>query len=115
LLRRFGFPESKIPAAVETIRTHMPSGSPTTIEGHIVRDADILEQLGTITVLRTATKIGRDTRFPTMAEVAITLNRQLNGLPDQLVLDSAKQLAKPRIESLRLFLEQLQVETNGDL
>src|SRR5205809_1675442 len=60
ILHRFGFPPGKIPVVVEVIRTHQPSSEPLTLEGIIVRDADILEQLGTTAVLRTVCKIGRD-------------------------------------------------------
>ena len=63
LLRRFGFPAEKIPAVVEVIRTHLPSTKPTSFEGTLMRDADILEQLGAIGIIRTVSKVGRDTRF----------------------------------------------------
>src|SRR5215471_4168282 len=33
ILREAGFPEGKIEAIVEAIRTHLPSGKPTTFEG----------------------------------------------------------------------------------
>src|SRR4051794_19976649 len=46
LLRDIGFPELKIPGVVEAIRTHQPANEPNSLEGIIVRDADILEQLG---------------------------------------------------------------------
>src|SRR3954447_6066500 len=45
MLAGFGFPVEKIPAVVEVIRTHLPSGNPTALEGVLLRDADILEQL----------------------------------------------------------------------
>src|SRR5438067_1193033 len=45
LLRSFGFPEEKIAKVVEAIRTHQPSSQPETVEGVVLRDADILEQL----------------------------------------------------------------------
>ena len=63
VLQRLEFPAEKIPAVVEAIRTHQPSGRPTTFEGQLLRDADILEQLGAIAILRTVSKVGRDTRF----------------------------------------------------
>src|SRR5580765_7557215 len=44
LLKRFGFPAKKIPSVLETIRTHLPSVKPTSFEGTLLRDADILEQ-----------------------------------------------------------------------
>ncbi len=69
MLASAGFPPEKIPAVVEAIRTHQPSAQPATLEGAIVRDADILEQLGAIGILRQVAKIGRDTRFPTFSAV----------------------------------------------
>jgi uncharacterized protein len=43
ILARFNFPADKILGVVEAIRTHQPKDSPETIEGTIVRDADMLE------------------------------------------------------------------------
>src|SRR2546430_273903 len=63
LLRQFGFPETKIPAVVEVIRTHQPQATPASFEATLLRDADILEQLGAVGILRTVSKVGRDTRF----------------------------------------------------
>ncbi len=39
-------------------------------EGTLLRDADILEQLGAIAVLRTVSKVGRDTRFVRLCRCA---------------------------------------------
>src|SRR5262249_32337661 len=68
LLQKFGFPAKKVPAVLETIRTHLPSAKPTSFEGVLLRDADILEQLGAVAILRTVSKIGRDTRFVRFAD-----------------------------------------------
>jgi hypothetical protein len=43
LLRSIGFPEEKIPAVIEAIKTHQPKDAPDTIEGVILRDADNLQ------------------------------------------------------------------------
>ena len=43
ILARFNFPAEKIPVVVEAIRTHQPKDNPTSIEGIILRDADILK------------------------------------------------------------------------
>ncbi|MEI6078313.1 MAG: HD domain-containing protein [Verrucomicrobiota bacterium] len=110
LLAQFGFPAGKIPAVVEAIRTHQPQENPLTLEGVIVRDADILEQLGAVTVLRTVCKIGRDTRFKTFGDALRVLQQNLATLPAQLRLPSARQLAAPRLELLRQFLAAAEVE-----
>ncbi len=105
VLTRLGFPGAKIPAVVEAIRAHLASAIPISPEGIVLRDADILEQLGAAGVLRTASKVGRDTRFPTFAEAIAVLGRNLVTLPGQLRLAKARELAEPRIQILRHFLE----------
>jgi uncharacterized protein len=104
LLGRLGFLAEKIPAVIEVIRTHLPGREPTCREGAILRDADILEQLGATGILRVVSKVGRDTRFPTFAEAIAALRRQLAELPGQLRLPTARRLAEPRIALLRAFL-----------
>jgi uncharacterized protein len=113
ILERFGFPEEKVPAVLETIRTHLPSTEPTSFEGTLLRDADILEQLGAIAVLRTVCKIGRDTRFIHFADALSLLKRHSEQLPAELKLTSSRQRAKARITALRSFLEAATAEANG--
>jgi uncharacterized protein len=110
LLQRFGFPAKKIPAVIEVIRTHLPSGKPTSFEGILLRDADILEQLGAVAILRTVSKIGRDTRFITFEDALRVLHRNAEQLPSLLQLDSARSLAQPRLQILNNFLSAAKVE-----
>ena len=113
ILEKFGFPLEKIPAVLETIRTHLPATEPTSFEGTLLRDADILEQLGAIAVLRTVSKIGRDTRFVRFADALTLLTRNLEQLPVQLKLTSSRQRAQARIAALKSFLEAASSEANG--
>jgi uncharacterized protein len=113
LLRQFGFTEEKIPAVMEAIRTHQPPGQPTTFEGTLLRDADILEQLGAVGILRTVCKVGRDTRFVRLADPLAVLRRSLEQLPGQLRLASARRLARDRVDMLRAFLEAAEAEADG--
>ena len=113
ILKQCGFPETRIPAAIEAIRTHLPSGKPTTFEGTLLRDADLLEQLGAITVLRTVSKVGRDTRFVRYADAVRVLRRSLEQLPAQLELASARRLAEPRMQALKAFLAAAEAEADG--
>ena len=69
LLPGLGFPVGKIEAVAEAIQTHQPQDEPISIEAVLLRDADILEQLGAIGALRALVKVGRDTRFPTFSSV----------------------------------------------
>lgn len=110
ILARLGFPAGKIPAVVEAIRTHQPQHNPTNTEGVILRDADILEQLGAVSVLRTVCKIGRDTRFQIFPDALRVLRRNAESLPGQLRLPASRKLAAPRLQALEQFLAAAQAE-----
>lgn len=115
ILGKTGFPDSKISAVVQAIREHQPKDEPTTIEATILRDADILEQLGAIGILRTVSKIGRDTRFPSFTDAIAALRRALEHLPGQIRLHSTRRLAEPRIRILESFLEAVDDEAGPNL
>ncbi len=115
LLTGFGFPASKIEAVVEAIRTHQPSFEPLTVEGVILRDADILEQLGAIAILRTVSKVGRDTRFHRFTDAVVNLKKTLETLPAMIRLESTRELAGPKIAALQEFLRAVEAEDQGAL
>lgn len=115
LLAGFGFPAEKLPAVVEAIRTHQPQMEPRSIEATILRDADILEQLGAVGILRAVCKVGRDTRYSTFSSVVPYLRKSLDTLPALLRLPAAKALAAPRILVLEQFLAAADAEANGEL
>jgi uncharacterized protein len=115
LLMEFGFPPEKIPAVLAAIRTHQPFAEPAAIEGIILRDADILEQLGAIGVLRTVCKVGRDTRFQTFSDAVASLERALGSLPRQIRLETTRALAAPKIGALKAFLAAVRDESQGAL
>jgi uncharacterized protein len=115
ILREAGFPEHKIPAVLDCTRQHQPRDQPTTLEATILRDADILEQLGAIGILRTVSKVGRDTRFPRFTDAASALQRSLDELPGKILLESTRRLAEPRIRILRDFLAAVHDEAGPNL
>ena len=113
LLERFGFPREKIPAVLEVIRTHLPSATPTSFEGTLLRDADILEQLGAVGALRMISKVGRDTRYVVLGDPIKTLRRAVDQLPGMLELPAARILAEPKVRLLRAFLDAAEIEADG--
>jgi len=110
ILAAVGFPSHKTGAAIEAIRTHQPSSQPESLEGVILRDADILEQLGAIGILRAVSKVGRDTRYLDFTSVVATLRRNCVSLPGQLRLPRARALAVERVRVLEAFLEAAVME-----
>jgi uncharacterized protein len=114
LLAACGFPIEKLEGVTEAIRTHQPFDDPTTTEAVILRDADILEQLGAIGALRALAKVGRDTRYPTFSSVLPVLRRAAEELPGKLRLPGAKALAEPRTEVLKTLINAITTEA-GEL
>ena len=104
LLHEAGFPPEKVEAVLDAIRSHQPHDSPVAMEAVILRDADILEQLGAVGILRAVAKVGRDTRFATFTPVIATLHRNLEKLPGQLRLERSRELAEPKVRILEAFL-----------
>jgi uncharacterized protein len=110
LLSRFGFPQTKVPHVLEVIASHLPCSTPTSFEGVLLRDADILEQLGATAILRIVSKIGRDTRFVVFADALRVLHKNMVELPPQLRLPAAQRLAEGRVRVMRSFLTAAEAE-----
>jgi uncharacterized protein len=115
LLRGWGFPADKLGAVAEAIRTHQPKDEALTPEAVVLRDADILEQLGAIGTLRAFVKVGRDTRFATFSQVVPVLERALATLPAKLRLQQSHELAEERIQILTEILEAIRAEAGSQL
>jgi uncharacterized protein len=110
LLEQFAFPDEKIQQVVDAIRTHLPDRDPKTPEGILLRDADILEQLGATGILRNVCKVGSDTRYATHADIIPVLRRNLETLPGMLRLPVSREIAEERISLLRAFLDGVTAE-----
>jgi len=114
LLAAWGFPAGKLDSVAEAIGAHRPEDEPASVEAVLLRDADILEQLGAIGILRTVSKVGRDTRFSTFSSVLPVLRNAVELLPARLRLKNARRLAAPRVELLRALLAAIEDEA-GEL
>jgi uncharacterized protein len=115
ILAAVGFPTEKLPAVLACIREHQPHDTPGSTEAILLRDADILEQFGAIGILRTAAKLGSDTRFHNFADVQASLQRALDTLPSHIHLAATRTLAAPRRAALQAFLQALQDEAGPHL
>ncbi len=115
ILADLGFPSEKVGAVVEAIRTHQAAAVPMSTEAAILRDADILEQLGAIGILRAVCKVGRDTRYRTFSEVIPVLRDAFESLPGVLHYGASRELARDRVAVLRAFLDGVEKESAGPL
>lgn len=110
LLASWGFPAGKVDRVAAAIGTNQAHQVPVEIEATLLRDADILEQLGAVGALRAFVKVGRDTRYESYSSVLPLLRRIVSDLPLQLHLTHARLLAAPRVQALRDFLVAIESE-----
>jgi uncharacterized protein len=113
LLSEWGFPAVKLDGVAEAIQHHQPKDEPTTMEGTLLRDADILEQLGAIGLLRATVKVSRDTRYPSFTSILPVLLSAVESLPGQTRLPASKLMASSRAEVLRSFLAAIEREAGN--
>lgn len=139
LLTDTRFPQYAIPAVQQAIREHRTTGAskPKSLEGRIVYDADKLDSLGAVGIARLYCITGLlgqkvyapvpDVQHPVAPEVLKKLRKSreysssvefrllLEDLPDQLLTDSGRALARERHDFMASFFDRLQQEVEGRL
>ena len=114
-LARCGFPATKVAQVVEAIRTHQPHLSPTSVEGKILRDADILEQLGAIGILRVVAKDRPGYALPHIHRCRRHFAQSPGRFARQTAPGQRESLAQPKIDLLESFLRAMDNEAHGAL
>ncbi len=105
--------ERQCPAALrelvlECIALHHTGGSDRSLEAILLRDADVLDFLGVVGILRDFSKNPRDLR---KAYVAVCQRREK--LPGLLHLEKARELASQRLEEMDMILQRFEAESFG--
>lgn len=114
ILAQAGFPGEKIAQTEQAIREHPFYGkAPESAEGKVLRDADTLDLLGSIGVVRIFSLAGRHHWAPDWRGAITTLEKFQKELPEQLVTKSARALGTTRVREMRDFLEALKAQTHG--
>ncbi|MCF2135845.1 MAG: HD domain-containing protein [Candidatus Thorarchaeota archaeon] len=109
-LRQAGYSEEEITQIIEAIRTHRFSEglTPTTLEGHILSDADKLDAMGAVGVYRAIAQSVRDGRD--MEGFLHHADEKLLKLANLIHTQPAKRMAHQRHQILQSFVEQLREE-----
>lgn len=100
-------PEQKA-LILECIALHHKPGSDRSLEAALLRDADALDFLGVVGVLRDVSKNPRDLR----AAWEQVRKRRLN-VPPMLQLDSAKSIGEKRLHDMDALLQQWETDSFG--
>jgi uncharacterized protein len=107
------FPQAKLNAVREAIRTHMFNFKPVGPEARYLHDADALDWLGAIGVARLIALVDPKGGKPTGPDMIKGIEANLKSVPAGVVTPAGKAEIAPRIAEENAFLEALRRETGN--
>jgi len=113
VLRGTSFPQAKLNAVRDAIRTHMYYRTPVKPEAVYLHDADALDWLGAIGVARIFGLVDPNGGDPDGPKAVKMLEENLAKVPPGVVSPAAKKRLPMMQQELARFLEQLRRETDG--
>ena len=130
ILENLNFPKDKISKVCHAVEAHSYSAQikPGLLEAKVLRDADRLDALGSVGVLRTLYISGSMKRPLYHSKDPFAKNRSLNGsqysldhfaikavdYPKTLSTEGARNFAKPLLEFSEMFVDLMQKEIQND-
>lgn len=109
ILRETGFVPDKIPLVIEAILTHMPNGTPVSVEAKLLFDANLLDSIGAVGFARLAVGGFLWYHHKTMREIADYVRRELSQT-DRFNFPRSREMAGEKIAFTRAALEQFERE-----
>ena len=113
VLKTAGFPDDKIEQAVHVLESHSRYGGPRpeTLEAQIGQDADALEYIGAIGLVRAVVRGLTDGSFSgRMEEFPVFLRGLLAKVEGTFHTSAAEKIGRDRIEFMKAFLKRLEEE-----
>jgi uncharacterized protein len=109
-----GFPSEKIAAVNATVLAHMYYADvPNNPTATVFHDADTLDFLGVIGVVRIFSLTSRHPWASDLPTAIATLENFSTTLPDSLQTDAAKEIGRVRVAEMRALLSTLRLESFG--
>jgi uncharacterized protein len=118
ILRDAGLPEDKIEPALHVLESHSRYGGPepATIEAQVGQDADALEYIGAIGILRAVIRGLTDGSYNArISDFPDYLRNLLQKVEGTFHTEEAERIGTERIEYMRQFLKRLELELNYEV
>lgn len=112
ILQTMEFPAEKIQLVQDAIRGHMFSTRPTDqVEAIVLHDADTLDFMGTVGIVRLIAIVGREDWTPDLPSAVRLIRRFAEELPGALHTNAARIMGIERTAQMESFLQSLAEET----
>jgi len=111
LLQEMDFPKEKLPAVRAAIETHMYYRKPMAPEALYLHDADALDWLGAIGIVRAFALIGPTKGSAETIAAAEDLSKKLHDVPPQVFSKAGKARLPAVIGETETFLQNLKSQT----
>ena len=110
ILQEIGFHATKINFVVEAIKTHWPDGKrPEIPEAILLHDANLIDSLGAIGVIRLAIGASYWYQYKTLKQV-LDLIKEFREKARLLILPKSKELAEIKIKFMDSIIKELEEE-----
>jgi HD superfamily phosphodiesterase len=112
ILQEIGFSANKIEKVVESIKTHWPDNKkPELLEAQLLHDANLIDSLGAIGVIRLSIGATYWYHYKTLKQV-LNLIKEYRDKAGLLLLPRSKEMAKEKIKFMDLIIKELEEEEN---
>lgn len=118
ILRDAGLPEEKIEPALHVLESHSRYGGPApeTTEARVGQDADALEYIGAIGIIRAVIRGLTDGSYNArICDFPDYLRNLLGKVEGTFHTEAARKLGTERIEYMRRFLKRIEMELEGEV
>jgi uncharacterized protein len=115
ILRQANFPVEKIPASLHVLESHSRYGgpTPTSVEAQVGQDADALEYIGAIGILRALVRGLNDGSFNgKICDFPGFLRSTISKVEATFHTKEAEAVGRLRLEYMKEFLERMEKELN---
>ena len=118
ILKEVGFPEEKIEGALHVLEAHSRYGGPDpeTTEAKVGQDADALEYIGAIGILRALVRGLNDGSFNgRISDFPEFLQSILAKVEDTFHTKEAEAIGRSRLEYMKIFIERIEKELKSEV
>jgi HD superfamily phosphodiesterase len=109
ILQEVGFNVDKINSVVECIKAHWPGNNPQSKEGQLLHDANLIDSLGAIGVVRLSAGSFLWYQYSSLKEV-LDLIKDYRDKSKFLIFQKSKELAKEKIKFMDVLIKELETE-----